>query len=46
MLMMRIVRSRRFHISYTLENQQITLHFKIAIFRLMEDALKAVQCFS
>ena len=46
MLMMRIVRSRRFHISYILENQQITLHFKTAIFRLMEDALKAVQCFS
>ena len=46
MLMMRIVRSCRFHIRYILENQQITLHFKIAIFRLMEDALKAVQCFS
>ena len=46
MLMMRIVRSRRSHISYIIENQQITFHFKIAIFRLMEDALKAVQCFS
>ena len=46
MLMMRLVRSCRPHISYIPENQQITLHFKTAIFRLMEDALKAVQCFS
>ena len=46
MLMMRIVRSCRFRINYILENQKITLYFKIAFFRLMEDALKAVQCFS
>lgn len=46
MLIKRFVRSCRFHISYIPENQQITLHFKIAFFRLMEDALKAVQCFS
>lgn len=46
MLMMRIVRSRRSHISYILENQQIMFHFKTVIFRQMEDALKAVQCFS
>ena len=46
MLMMRIVRPCRFHTSYIPENQQITLYFKTANFRLMEDALKAVQCFS
>lgn len=46
MLMMRIVRSYRLYISYIPENQQITLYFKTAIFRLMEDALKAVQYFS
>lgn len=46
MLMMRIVRSCRSHTSYIPENQQITIYFKTAIFRLMEDALKAVQYFS
>ena len=40
MLMMRIVRSRRSHISYIPENQQITFNFKIAIFRLMDSHLK------
>ncbi len=40
MLMMRIVRSRRSYIIYILENQQITFHFKIAIFRLMDSHLK------
>ncbi len=40
MLMMRIVRSRRSHISYILENQQIMFNFKIAIFRLMDSHLK------
>ena len=40
MLMMRIVRSRRFFTSYIPENQQITFHFKIAISRLMDSHLK------
>ena len=40
MLMMRIVRPCRFYISYITENQQITLYFKTAIFRLVDSHLK------
>ena len=40
MLMMRIVRPCRFHTSYIPENQQITLYFKTAIFRLVDFHLK------